>query len=174
MADKNKPSLQRVAENTVKNFPMRRSPLAELLALKPARPGYPIIEDKAAQQKARDEYNAVTNADGIAATTGRRGDAVLMYTSQAVVNGYLSASPKNCFRGTHSNDLQILVSPPWRVKKKTALLRLDLVPLRVAPEAHAGNQADERDLPPQSHFTRYFSTGSFTEHEKIGRVTTGS
>ncbi len=39
----------------------------------------------------------VTNADGIAATTVRRGDAVLNTQAQAVVNGYLSASPKLAF-----------------------------------------------------------------------------
>lgn len=60
VADKNKPSLQRVAKYS-KNFPHATlAALAELLALKepPARPGYPIIEDKKlpAQQKARDEY----------------------------------------------------------------------------------------------------------------------
>lgn len=56
--------------------------------------------------------------------------------AQAVVNGYLSASPKLAFESTHSNDLpEILVSPPWRGKKKTALLRLDLVPLELAPKA---------------------------------------
>ncbi|MBZ6465791.1 hypothetical protein K7431_30690, partial [Pseudomonas fluorescens group sp.] len=60
VADKNKPSLQRVAKYS-KNFPHATlAALAELLALKapPARPGYPIIGDKKlpAQQKARDEY----------------------------------------------------------------------------------------------------------------------
>ncbi len=60
VADKNKPSLQRVAKYH-KNFPHATlAALAELLALTepPARPGYPIIEDKKlpAQQKARDEY----------------------------------------------------------------------------------------------------------------------
>lgn len=59
VADKNKPSLQRVAKYS-KNFPHATlAALAELLALKapPARPGYPIIEDKKlpAQQKARDD-----------------------------------------------------------------------------------------------------------------------
>lgn len=55
VADKNKPSLQRVAKYS-KNFPHATlAALAELLALKepPTRPGYPIIEDKKlpAQQK---------------------------------------------------------------------------------------------------------------------------
>lgn len=91
--------------------------------------------------------------------------------AQAVVNGYLSASPKLAFESTHSNDLpEILVSPPWRGKKKTALLRLDLVPLELAPKARW--QPGERERLAATESARYFSTGSFTERmeRKSGRV----
>lgn len=91
--------------------------------------------------------------------------------AQAVVNSYLSASPKLAFESTHSNDLpEILVSPPWRGKKKTALLRLDLVPLELAPKARW--QPGERERLAATESARYFSTGSFTERmeRKSGRV----
>lgn len=100
VADKNKPSLQRVAKYS-KNFPHATlAALAELLALKapPARPGYPIIEDKKlpAQQKARDEYWH-TLLQTLMASQPQLAEEVmpcLCTQAQAVVNGYLSASPK--------------------------------------------------------------------------------
>lgn len=60
VANKNKPSLQRVAKYH-KNFPHATlAALAKLLALTkpPARPSYPIIKNKKlpAQQKARNKY----------------------------------------------------------------------------------------------------------------------
>ena len=177
VADKNKPSLQRVAKYS-KNFPHATlAALAELLALKapPARPGYPIIEDQKlpAQQKARDEYWH-TLLQTLMASQPQLAEEVMPWLStqaQAVVNGYLSASPKLAFESTHSNDLpEILVSPPWRGKKKTALLRLDLVPLELAPKARW--QPGERERLAATESARYFSTGSFTERmeRKSGRV----
>ncbi len=177
VADKNKPSLQRVAKYS-KNFPHATlAALAELLALKapPARPGYPIIEDQKlpAQQKARDEYWH-TLLQTLMASQPQLAEEVMPCLStqaQAVVNGYLSASPKLAFESTHSNDLpEILVSPPWRGKKKTALLRLDLVPLELAPKARW--QPGERERLAATESARYFSTGSFTERmeRKSGRV----
>ena len=177
VADKNKPSLQRVAKYS-KNFPHATfAALAELRALKapPARPGYPIIEDKKlpAQQKARDEYWH-TLLQTLMASQPQLAEEVmpcLCTQAQAVVNGYLSASPKLAFESTHSNDLpEILVSPPWRGKKKTALLRLDLVPLELAPKARW--QPGERERLAATESARYFSTGSFTERmeRKSGRV----
>ncbi|MGM7171302.1 hypothetical protein ABOB58_26060, partial [Escherichia coli] len=177
VADKNKPSLQRVAKYS-KNFPHATlAALAELLALKapPARPGYPIIEDKKlpAQQKACDEYWH-TLLQTLMASQPQLAEEVMPCLStqaQAVVNGYLSASPKLAFESTHSNDLpEILVSPPWRGKKKTALLRLDLVPLELAPKARW--QPGERERLAATESARYFSTGSFTERmeRKSGRV----
>ncbi len=58
VADKNKPSLQRVAKYH-KNFPHATlAALAELLALTepPARPGYPIIEDKKLPEPPRESW----------------------------------------------------------------------------------------------------------------------
>ena len=125
VADKNKPSLQRVAKYS-KNFPHATlAALAELLALKapPARPGYPIIEDKKlpAQQKTRDEYWH-TLLQTLMASQPQLAEEVMPCLStqaQAVVNGYLSASPKPVIDSTDNSSLpEILVSPPWRSKKK--------------------------------------------------------
>ncbi len=71
--------------------------LAELLALKPLRAlGYPIIEDKAAcTAKARDEYwHTLLQTLMASQPQLSEEDAVLNTQAQAVVNGYLSASPK--------------------------------------------------------------------------------
>ncbi|EQV91301.1 hypothetical protein G893_02642 [Escherichia coli KOEGE 71 (186a)] len=177
VADKNKPSLQRVAKYS-KNFPHSTlTALAELLALKepPARPGYPVIEDKKlpAQQKARDEYWR-TLLQTLMASQPQLAEDVSPWLStqaQAVLKSYLSAPPKPAFESTHSNDLpEILVSPPWRGKKKTALLRLDLAPLKLAPKARW--QPGERERLAATESARYFSTGSFAERmeRKSGRV----
>ncbi|ENC8108097.1 DUF4132 domain-containing protein [Escherichia coli] len=97
VADKNKPSLQRVAKYS-KNFPHATlAALAELLALKepPARPGYPIIEDKKlpAQQKARDEYWR-TLLQTLMASQPQLAEEVMQWLStqaRAVLNSYLLA-----------------------------------------------------------------------------------
>lgn len=125
VADKNKPSLQRVAKYS-KNFPHATlAALAELLALKepPARPGYPIIEDKKlpAQQKARDEYWR-TLLQTLIASQPQLAERVMPWLStqaQSVVKRYLSASPKPVIDSTDNSGLpEMLVSPPWRSKKK--------------------------------------------------------
>ena len=125
VADKNKPSLQRVAKYS-KNFPHATlAALAELLALKapPARPGYPIIEDQKlpAQQKARDEYWH-TLLQTLMASQPQLAEEVMPCLStqaQAVVNSYLSAPLKPVIDSTDNSCLpEILVSPPWRSKKK--------------------------------------------------------
>lgn len=125
VADKNKPSLQRVAKYS-KNFPHATlAALAELLALKepPARPGYPIIEDKKlpAQQKARDEYWR-TLLQTLMASQPQLAEEVMPWLStqaQAVLNSYLSAPPKTVIDSTDNSQMpEILVSPPWRSKKK--------------------------------------------------------
>ncbi|MCL0154906.1 twice split molybdate metabolism regulator domain protein, partial [Klebsiella pneumoniae] len=84
-----------------KNFPHATlAALAELLALKepPARPGYPIIEDKKlpAQQKARDEYWR-TLLQTLMASQPQLAAEVMPWLStqaRAVLNSYLSAPPK--------------------------------------------------------------------------------
>lgn len=125
VADKNKPSLQRVAKYH-KNFPHATlAALAELLALTepPARPGYPIIEDKKlpAQQKARDEYWR-TLLQTLMASQPQLAAEVMPWLStqpQSVLKSYLSAPPKPVIDGTDNSNLpEILVSPPWRSKKK--------------------------------------------------------
>lgn len=125
VADKNKPSLQRVAKYS-KNFPHATlAALAELLALKepPARPGYPIIEDKKlpAQQKARDEYWR-TLLQTLMASQPQLAEEVMQWLStqaRAVLNSYLLAPPKPVIDGIDNSNLpEILVSPPWRSKKK--------------------------------------------------------
>ena len=65
---------------------------------------------------------------------------------------------------------EILVSPPWRGKKKTALLRLDLVPLELAPKARW--QPGERERLAATESARYFSTESLAQRmeRKSGRV----
>lgn len=83
-----------------KNFPHATlAALAELLALKepPARPGYPIIEDKKlpAQQKARDEYWR-TLLQTLMASQPQLAAEVMPWLStqaRAVLNSYLSAPP---------------------------------------------------------------------------------
>ncbi len=122
VADKNKPSLQRVAKYS-KTSPCDarrtgraagvKSPLRALVI--------PSSKTKAAcTAKARDEYWH-TLLQTLMASQPQLAEEVmpcLCTQAQAVVNGYLSASPKLAFESTHSNDLpEILVSPPWRGKK---------------------------------------------------------
>ncbi|MDF6171395.1 hypothetical protein NLO29_30355, partial [Escherichia coli] len=134
---------QRVAKYS-KNFPHATlAALAELLALKapPARPGYPIIEDKKlpAQQKARDEYWH-TLLQTLMASQPQLAEEVMPWLStqaQAVVNNYLSTSPKPVIDGTDNSQMpEILVSPPWRSKKKMTAPRLDLAPLELTPQVY--------------------------------------
>ena len=143
VADKNKPSLQRVAKYS-KNFPHATlAALAELLALKesPARPGYPIIEDKKlpAQQKARDEYWH-TLLQTLMASQPQLAEEVMPWLStqaRAVVNSYLSASPKPVIDSTDNSSLpEILVSPPWRGRKKTSITHFSLPELTLVPQAY--------------------------------------
>ena len=104
VADKNKPSLQRVAKYS-KNFPHATlAALAELLALK-APPCAPWLSHHRRQKaactaKARDEYWH-TLLQTLMASQPQLAEEVmpcLCTQAQAVVNGYLSASPKTCFR----------------------------------------------------------------------------
>ncbi|MFH7241146.1 molybdate metabolism regulator domain protein, partial [Klebsiella pneumoniae] len=89
-----------------------------------ARPGYPIIEDKKlpAQQKARDEYWR-TLLQTLMASQPQLAEEVMPWLStqaRAVVKSYLSASSKPVIDCTDNSSLpEILVSPPWRGRKKT-------------------------------------------------------
>ncbi|ENL2968487.1 DUF4132 domain-containing protein [Escherichia coli] len=168
VADKNKPSLQRVAKYS-KNFPHATlAALAELLALKapPTRPGYPIIEDKKlpAQQKARDEYWR-TLLQTLMASQPQLAEEVIPSLStqaRAVVNSYLSASPKPVIDSTDNSSLpEILVSPPWRGRKKASITHFSLPELTLVPQAYKS---------PNKHWTLeqqtaidHFSAMSFDE-----------
>ncbi len=123
VADKTNPACN-VWLNTVKLPHATLAALAELLALKaPLRATViPSSKTKAAcTAKARDEYWH-TLLQTLMASQPQLAEEVMPCLStqaRAVVNGYLSASPKLAFESTHSNDLpEILVSPPWRGKKK--------------------------------------------------------
>lgn len=177
VADKNKPSLQRVAKYS-KNFPHATlAALAELLALKepPARPGYPIIEDKKlpAQQKARDEYWR-TLLQTLMASQPQLAAEVMPWLStqaRAVLNSYLSAPPKPVIDSTDNSSLpEMLVSPPWRSKKKMTAPRLDLAPLELTPQIYW--QPGEQERLAATESARYFSTESLAERmeQKSGRV----
>ncbi|MGQ7097728.1 hypothetical protein ACUOAQ_05425, partial [Escherichia sp. SP-MK] len=177
VADKNKPSLQRVAKYH-KNFPHATlAALAELLALTepPARPGYPIIEDKKlpAQQKARDEYWR-TLLQTLMASQPQLAEEMMQWLStqaRAVLNSYLSAPPKPVIDSTDNSNLpEILVSPPWRSKKKMTAPRLDLAPLELTPQVYW--QPGERERLAATEPARYFSTESLAERmeQKSGRV----
>ena len=177
VADKNKPSLQRVAK-FAKTFPHATlAALVELLALKkpPARPGYPIIEDKKlpAQQKARDEYWRTLLQTLIASLPQLAEEVMPWLSTQArtVLNSYLSAPPKPVIDTTNNSQMpEILVSPPWRGKKKMAVPRLDLAPLELTPQAYW--QPGERERLAATESARYFSTESLAERleQKSGRV----
>ncbi|EHK3036138.1 DUF4132 domain-containing protein [Escherichia fergusonii] len=168
VADKNKPSLQRVAKYS-KNFPHATlAALAELLALKesPARPGYPIIEDKKlpAQQKARDEYWR-TLLQTLMASQPQLAEEVIPWLStqaRAVVNSYLSASPKPVIDSTDNSSLpEILVSPPWRGRKKASITHFSLPELTLVPQAYRSSQ--EHWTQEQQTTISHFSAMPFDE-----------
>ena len=168
VADKNKPSLQRVAKYS-KNFPHATlAALAELLALKepPARPGYPIIEDKKlpAQQKARDEYWH-TLLQTLMASQPQLAEEVMPWLStqaRAVLNSYLSAPPKTVIDSTDNSQMpEILVSPPWRGRKKTSITHFSLPELTLVPQAY--RSPNKHWTPEQQTAIDHFSAMSFDE-----------
>ncbi|EIY7828459.1 DUF4132 domain-containing protein [Escherichia coli] len=183
VADKNKPSLQRVAKYS-KNFPHATlAALAELLALKapPTRPGYPIIEDKKlpAQQKARDEYWR-TLLQTLMASQPQLAEEVIPWLStqaRAVVNSYLSASPKPVIDSTDNSSLpEILVSPPWRGRKKASITHFSLPELTLVPQAYRSSQEHwtQEQQTTMSHFSampfdeRLASRGTDTFLRELG------
>ncbi|EHM5089630.1 DUF4132 domain-containing protein [Escherichia fergusonii] len=168
VADKNKSSLQRVAKYH-KNFPHATlAALAELLALTepPARPGYPIIEDKKlpAQPKARDEYWR-TLLQTLMASQPQLAEEVMQWLStqaRAVLNSYLSAPPKPVIDSTDNSSLpEILVSPPWRGRKKTSITHFSLPELTLVPQAYRSSQ--EHWTQEQQTTISHFSTMPFDE-----------
>lgn len=168
VADKNKPSLQRVAK-FAKTFPHATlAALVELLALKkpPARPGYPIIEDKKlpAQQKARDEYWRTLLQTLIASQPQLAEEVMPWLSTQArtVLNSYLSAPPKPVIDTTNNSQMpEILVSPPWRGRKKTSIPHFSLPDLTLSPQAY--RSPNKHWTPEQQTAISHFSAMPFDE-----------
>lgn len=91
--------------------------------------------------------------------------------ARAVLNSYLLAPPKPVIDGTDNSNLpEILVSPPWRSKKKMTAPRLDLAPLELTPQVYW--QPGEQEWLASTESARYFSTESLAERmeQKSGRV----
>ncbi len=169
VADKNKPSLQRVAKYS-KNFPHATlAALAELLALKapPARPGYPILEDKKlpAQQKTRDEYWRMSLQTLIAVQPQLAKDVRpwLSAEAQTVLDSYVSVPPKAVIDSSDNSKLPaILVSPPWRKgKKKASTSYFSLPEITLAPQAYWSPH--ERWTQKQQTAINHFSAIPFNE-----------
>lgn len=169
VADKNKLSLQRVAKYS-KNFPHATlAALAELLALKapPARPGYPIIEDKKlpAQQKTRDEYWRMSLQTLIAVQPQLAEDVRpwLSAEAQTVLDSYVSVPPKAVIDSSDNSKLPaILVSPPWRKgKKKVSASYFSLPEITLAPQAYWSPH--ERWTQKQQTAINHFSAIPFNE-----------
>ena len=91
--------------------------------------------------------------------------------ARAVLNSYLSAPPKPVIDSTDNSNLpEILVSPPWRSKKKMTAPRLDLAPLELTPQVYW--QPGEQERLAATEPARYFSTESLAQRmeQKSGRV----
>lgn len=144
VADKNKPSQERVAK-FAKKFPASTlAALAELLALPipPARPGYPHIEEKKLSQKQKKRaegwrmlLQALLNthpqlAEEVSPWLSAQAQELLVTYQQSISSGVTTI--------TDSASLpEILLSPPWRGKKKKAASpRFELPVLQVAPQEY--------------------------------------
>lgn len=144
VADKNKPSQLRVSK-FAKKFPASTlAALAELLALPipPARPGYPEIEDKKLpqQQKKRAEgwrmlLQTLLNthpplAEQVSPWLSTQAQELLATSRQSLPAGVTVTVDNPSLP-------DILLSPPWRGKKKKAVApRFALPALTVAPQEH--------------------------------------
>lgn len=142
VADKNKPSQERVAK-FAKKFPASTlAALAELLALPipPARPGYPEIEEKKLpqQQKKRAEgwrmlLQALLNmhpqlAEEVSPRLSSQAQELLVTYQQSISSGVTTITD-------NASLPEILLSPPWRSKKKKAASpRFELPVLQVASQ----------------------------------------
>lgn len=124
VADKNKPSLQRVAKYS-KTSPCDacrtgRASGVKRTACTPWLSNH-RRQKLPAQQKARDEYWR-TLLQTLMASQPQLAEEVMPWLStqaQAVLDSYLSAPPKTVIDSTDNIQMpEILVSPPWRSKKK--------------------------------------------------------
>lgn len=144
VADKNKPSQERV-NKFAKKFPATALlALAELLVLKepPERPGYPRIEAKKRpqQQKKRTE-SWRTLLQGLVNLHPQLIEQVSPWLSPqalTLLHVYQQPSSLEATSVADSASLpEILRSPPWRGKKKKAASpRFDLPTLTLAPQEH--------------------------------------
>lgn len=184
VADKNKASVQRVVKYG-KKFPHATlAALAELLALKepPTRPGYPIIEEKKRpqQQKAREEsWQALLQT--LIAKHPQLIEQVKPWLSedaQAVLAQIAPTSLQAVRVDTETDGLPtILVSPPWRSrKKKSTVRRFNLPELTTKPQQWWPVSISERlkSHPCASYFSampfaeRITSKGTLTVLQELG------
>lgn len=82
--------------------------------------------------------------------------------ARAVVNSYLSASPKPVIDSTDNSSLpEILVSPPWRGRKKASITHFSLPELTLVPQAY--RSPNKHWTPEQQTAIDHFSAMSFDE-----------
>ncbi len=82
--------------------------------------------------------------------------------ARAVVNSYLSASPKPVIDSTNNSSLpEILVSPPWRGRKKASITHFSLPELTLVPQAYRSSQ--EHWTQEQQTTISHFSAMPFDE-----------
>ncbi|MBZ7514042.1 DUF4132 domain-containing protein [Klebsiella grimontii] len=144
VADKNKPSQQRVSTFAKKYPHAALAAVAELLALPepPARPGYPEIAEKKRpqQQKKREEswrmlLRTLLNthpqlAEQVTPWLSTKAQELLAASRPSMPSDVTLATDRSCLP-------EILRSPPWRSKKKkVAPPRFALTSLTVAPQEH--------------------------------------
>lgn len=144
VADKNKPSQERVNKFS-KKFPAATLvALAELLALNvpPARPGYPVIETKKLpqQQKKREEsWHARLQA--LLNLHPQLLDQITPWLSAqalTLLHSYQQSSSLEVASVADRTNLpEILLSPPWHDKKKKATSpHIDLPTLGITPQEY--------------------------------------
>ncbi|HGM5489770.1 TPA: DUF4132 domain-containing protein [Serratia fonticola] len=163
VADKNKASQERVNKFSKKFPEATLVALAELLALNvpPARPGYPVIEDKKLpqQQKQRKEnwHARLQTLLNLHPQLIERLTPWLSAQALALLHSYQQSSPLEIVNVADSSDLpEILLSPPWRdKKKKTTPPYIGLPALAITPQEYW--QPGEREALATSSPARFFN-----------------
>lgn len=144
VADKNKPSQERVSK-FAKKFPEATLvALAELLALNiaPARPGYPVIEaKKLPQQQKKQEESWRARLQTLLNLHPQLVDRLTPWLSTqalALLHSYQQPSSLEADSVADSTHLpEILLSPPWHDKKKKATSpHIDLPALDITPQEY--------------------------------------
>ncbi len=86
-----------------------------------------------------------------------------------MLDRYLSAPPKPVIDSTDNSNLpEILVSPPWRSKKKMTAPRLDLAPLELTPQVYW--QPGEQERLAATEYTVYDADLSQRMEQKSGQL----